>query len=246
MTGFLGKLPTVGDFITRSLPTAIADTWMDLTDDAFALGAREGGPDWYEDCQDAPPLCFALAPGALGETGWIGQLRPSLDSFGRSYPFTVLRPLPRPVPVLAAPTLLSRWFTKTDITVLSAMEGSLTVDRLGTVLGGIGTTPSDEAAAAPLIPLQFPAESVQGWVGPVGAGDGAGKLAWYEMLLTEILTENGAPTLWWQLPAGDAVERVALLRGMPGPEGFRAFLSGDWDQRTDTTRTGNGDGEVTA
>ncbi|MDF1791795.1 MAG: type VI secretion system-associated protein TagF [Thalassobaculaceae bacterium] len=230
MTGFLGKLPTVGDFITRNLPDAIGNAWMDLADGAFAVGARQDGADWYETCQDAPPLCFALAPGALGGTGWVGLLRPSLDSFGRSYPFTVLSPLPRAVPVLAAPLRLTRWFAKTDIAVLSAMEGSLTVERLGTVLAGIAAAPVEASADTPLVPLQFPGESVQGWIGPVGAGDGADKRAWYEMLLTEVLAEKGAPTLWWQLQAGDAPGRAALLRGMPGSEGFRTFLTGDWSR----------------
>jgi type VI secretion system protein ImpM len=238
MTGFLGKLPTVGDFVARNLPDPIVEAWMDLTDAAFALGARRDGADWYESCQEARPLCFALAPGALvagelapstlGEDGWFGLLRPSLDSFGRSYPFTVMSPLPRAVPVLGVPTRMHRWFAKTDIATLSAMEGSLTVDHLSRVLEGIVTAPEPGHEDAPLVPLQFTNESVQGWFSPLGAEDGTGNLAWYEMLVTEILGKTGAPTLWWPLSTGDMPGPAALLRGMPGPEGFREFLKGDW------------------
>lgn len=244
MTGFLGKLPTVGDFIARNLPAAVNTVWMDLTDAAFTLGAQRDGADWYETCQDLPPLCFTLAPGALGSSGWIGLLRPSLDSFGRSYPFTVLAPLPRTVPLLSVPDRLGRWFAKVDIAVLSAMEGSLTVDRLGAVLGEIGATMTGGAPPVSPVRLQFGRESVQGWEGPVGIGDEAGKLAWYEMLLTEILSEKTPPTLWWQLPVGDAAPSSALLRGMPGPDPFRALLAGDWSRRE--TLKAAGPSEVSA
>jgi|GEM_PF-879328 len=234
MTGFLGKLPTVGDFISRNLPNVVTTGWMNLTDDALALGARRAGADWYEGCQDEPALCFALAPKALSESGWIGLLRPSVDSFARSYPFTVLAPLPRGVPCLAAPEALHAWYAKADIAVLSALEGSLTVERLGAVLGeiaaGLETAPDPACPAARLAPLQFDGESVQGWTAPAGSDDEAGKRAWYEMLLTEILSETDAPTLWWQLPAADAYPAGALLRRLPGPETFRALIAGDWRQ----------------
>lgn len=225
MTGFLGKLPTVGDFISRNLPSVATTGWMDMTDAALALGVQRDGADWYETRQDAPALRFVLAPGALSDGGWIGQLRPSLDSFGRSYPITVLAPLPRALPLLAAPRRLASWFAKADIAVLSALEGSLTVERLGTVLGEIAVTPAEETAAANLVPLQFGGESVQGWSGPVGADDGAGKRAWYEMLLTDILSDRHAPTLWWEAD-GTGMPGI-LLRDLPTPQIFRALLAGD-------------------
>ena len=235
MTGFLGKLPTVGDFITRNLQDAIGNAWMDRTDAAFTYGIRQDGAEWYERCQDLQPLCFALAPGALGNTGWLGLLRPSLDSFGRSYPVTVLTPLPLDMSVLAAPSRMRRWFAKTDIAVLAAMEGSLTIDRLSTVLEGVGALPEQDDDRRSSAPLLFKDEAVQGWVSPLGTEDGAWRLAWYEVLLTEILAETGAPTLWWTLPHGDLLGRVALLRGMPGPKGFHELLKGEWKRCEDDT-----------
>ncbi len=242
MTGFLGKLPTVGDFVSRGVPTVLETTWMDLTDSAFALGARRGGADWYETCQDAAPLCFALAPGALGTAAWIGLLRPSLDSFGRSYPFTVLAQVPEGVPLLAVPTRLARWFARVDIAVLSAMEGSLTVDRLGAVLAEIGATPPQPGPPSQPVRLQFGRESVQGWRGPVGLGDDAGTIAWYEMLLSEILCEEATPTLWWQLAAGGASTPSALLRTMPDASAFRSFLAGEWPRNDSPAATDAAEG----
>ena len=230
MTGFLGKLPTVGDFITRNLPSDVADAWMDLVDSAFTIATRGAGQDWYEAHQDRPPLRFSLAPNAITAGGWVGLLRPSLDSFGRSYPITVLAPLPEGLPCLSAPRLLKRWYDRADIALLSAMEGSLTVDRLVEVLSKIAPSPDAGVleAAQWVAPLHGDDESVHGWIGPGLHEDGAGSLDWYEMLLSGTLPEYGTPTLWWHPPHGEAGNRVLLLRSRPSPWTFRGLLDGSW------------------
>ena len=233
MTGFLGKLPTVGDFIARGLDRSVSDAWFKLCDAALAVGSGTH-QDWYATCQGRPALCFSLAPGALtgdDDPGWVGVLRPSLDSFGRSYPVAVLAPLPAGLTPLAAPRVLARWYERADLAVLSALEGALTVDRLVEVLATIAPAPGQTGSPAGNrpVPLHFGRESVHGWGGFSPGPTDVGRLEWTEMLLTELLSGQSAPTLWWHPGmTGDAEGGGVLLRALPKADVFRALLDDSW------------------
>ena len=71
-TGWYGKLPANGDFITRRLPPSFIEPW-DAWLNAMLLGSRERmGAGWRDAFLSAPAWRFVLAPGVLGEQGWAG------------------------------------------------------------------------------------------------------------------------------------------------------------------------------
>jgi type VI secretion system protein ImpM len=94
-TGWYGKLPANGDFVTRRLPAAFIEPW-DAWLNAMIAGSRERlGAEWREAFLSAPVWRFVLAPGVIGPQGWAGLIMPSVDSVGRYFPLTVASGLPQ-------------------------------------------------------------------------------------------------------------------------------------------------------
>ena len=85
--GFLGKLPSRGDFVDRGVDRATRLLWSDWLDETVAawrdaIGAR--WPEWY---LEMPIWRFAVAGGGAPISG---ILMPSEDKVGREHPLVVL------------------------------------------------------------------------------------------------------------------------------------------------------------
>lgn len=93
-TGWYGKLPASGDFVTRRLPPSFIEPW-DAWLNSMLSGSRERmGDAWRAAFLSAPAWRFVLAPGVIGQQGWAGLIAPSVDSVGRYFPLTVASALP--------------------------------------------------------------------------------------------------------------------------------------------------------
>ena len=93
-TGWYGKLPASGDFVTRRVHPAFIEQW-DAWLNAMLAGSRERlGEGWRDTFLSAPSWRFVIAPGIIGLNGWAGLLVPSVDSVGRYFPLTVVCALP--------------------------------------------------------------------------------------------------------------------------------------------------------
>ena len=114
-TGWFGKLPTSGDFVTRRVHPSFIEPW-DAWLNAMLAGSRERlGNAWRDAFLSAPAWRFVLAPGVIGADGWAGVIMPSVDSVGRYFPLTVVSQLP--VQGLDAVTTLFRahnWYAEVE------------------------------------------------------------------------------------------------------------------------------------
>jgi len=89
--GFYGKIPALGDFVTRSLPreqTSVVDEWMQ--EGLFAL--RSITENWLDSYLVAPVWQFALPAGMWSAAPLCGLLMPSVDRVGRYFPFFTCAP----------------------------------------------------------------------------------------------------------------------------------------------------------
>ena len=93
MPGWFGKMPNVGDFVSRRLPDGFVRRWDAWLQAGLALARAESGEAWLDGYLVAPVRRFWIAPGLLGPPAWAGVLMPSVDRVGRHFPFTLATPL---------------------------------------------------------------------------------------------------------------------------------------------------------
>jgi len=86
--GFFGKLPWLGDFVTRDLPVSFVTPWDGWLQAGMAA-TRDGlGEAWVDRFLTAPIWRFLLPAGCAGPA-MAGVLMPSVDRVGRSFPLTI-------------------------------------------------------------------------------------------------------------------------------------------------------------
>jgi type VI secretion system protein ImpM len=126
--GWFGKIPALGDFVSRRLPEEFIEAWDEwLSEELFA--AREKlGEDWLECYLKAPIWRFALMPGALDTRPWFGVLMPSVDRVGRQFPLTFAASF------APAAETLGRWWSELIAVALRAKEHDCDADALESAL----------------------------------------------------------------------------------------------------------------
>ncbi|MBP7000315.1 type VI secretion system-associated protein TagF [Amaricoccus sp.] len=84
MTGFFGKIPASGDFVSWNLPRSFTDRW-DCWFSAELLARPDVGP------LDPRAWRFVVPAGVFGDQPVAGVWRMSEDRAGRRYPFVIAR-----------------------------------------------------------------------------------------------------------------------------------------------------------
>ena len=140
-TGFYGKIPATGDFVSRGLPGDFVRSWDRWV--AVHLAPLQLSGAWPEHVG----LRFILGPDASGPMA--GVALPGRDKAGRRFPLTVATPLPASVATVAAAGC--PWFETVEIVAGAALRGELGADALG-----------EELAAIPFEPSSVEGEGVRG------------------------------------------------------------------------------------
>ncbi|HEX4596733.1 MAG TPA: type VI secretion system-associated protein TagF [Burkholderiaceae bacterium] len=89
LAGWFGKIPALGDFVARRLPTQFIDAWDHWLSTEIVATREALGSDWAASYLKAPTWRFALTPGVLDASTWYGVLTPSIDRVGRHFPLTL-------------------------------------------------------------------------------------------------------------------------------------------------------------
>jgi type VI secretion system protein ImpM len=125
--GVFGKLPSLGDFITRGLPASFTDPWhawlvRGLADARTILGDR------FEPAyMSAPVWRFALPCGVAGPDAATGIFLPSVDAVGRLFPLTLAVTAATPFP-FSALLAAAEWFEKLEEAGRGALSENFEVD----------------------------------------------------------------------------------------------------------------------
>ncbi|ALQ09902.1 MULTISPECIES: type VI secretion system-associated protein TagF [Pseudoalteromonas] len=88
--GYLGKVPSLGDFVQDNVSKAFSEHWEQWLQAAIAVSKEQLGEAWQDNYLVAPVWHFALSPNIVGDNGVMGTIIPSMDAVGRHYPFTLL------------------------------------------------------------------------------------------------------------------------------------------------------------
>jgi type VI secretion system protein ImpM len=130
IAGWYGKLPCLGDFASRRLPTefiAIWDAWLQRSIAASREHLREG---WLDAFLKSPMWRFVLGQGVCGEPAWAGLLVPSVDKVGRYFPLTFALPLDSANASIAGALASQPWYAGLERAALAALTVDFSVDSL--------------------------------------------------------------------------------------------------------------------
>jgi type VI secretion system protein ImpM len=227
LIGWHGKLPTVGDFVTRRLDTEFVSNWDNWISRGLTDLRSHSGNRWVDDYLRSPTWRFLLTPGFLppplhAET-WVGVVMPSVDRVGRYYPLTLASPLTAVPDSSEGRTALWEWLQSLEDLAIDALEGDWSIEALEGKLLSLGLPPNPAGAIVKkgnglygsLWPMEgVESKSMESFFGASSMGaktsDKQGCCVWYgradaadpRILLTLSLEDSLAP-LWCDELAGD-------------------------------------------
>jgi len=132
--GFYGKLPILGDFVSRRLPHDFIRCWDSWLQNAIANSKAQLGAQWLEYYLTSPVWRFVLSPGIFGNRAWAGVVISSVDRVGRYFPFTIALAIEEIQGVLLTTPSISRWFVEIEEVALTVLDKDLSVNEIDKLL----------------------------------------------------------------------------------------------------------------
>jgi type VI secretion system protein ImpM len=216
--GYIGKIPSKGDFIKEGVPSEFASQFHDWQQAVLAVSREQLSDSWVELFLNAPIWHFTLDKNFTGDATYIGTLIPSVDAAGRYFHFSVLRP----VRGRAIDYWENRaWTQLTERLALEVLGDDFLFDQwhqqlkeMDEGLDGIETTSHnaeivDPSTANPV--FRFSDSFNQ------------------RVLLNHILAATANQSCFWWTDGADAVESsMVITNGFPSIGQFSAMLDGNW------------------
>ncbi|MDD1622812.1 MAG: type VI secretion system-associated protein TagF [Methylococcaceae bacterium] len=227
VTGFYGKLPSHGDFLSRRLPRQFIEPWDQWLQGGLAASREQLGKAWLNTFLVSPIWEFALAPGLCGEDAWAGVMMPSVDKVGRYFPLTLVAKVDR--------GRLTRlfdpgcgWFDALAELALSTLEYDFDLHAFDRQLEHLNVAEflvaEDDTSLTP---------------------GGSGRMAFQFLLDNERDTPQAFAVLgnrlcerflagcsYWRSSETEDTKPVLLLcEGLPPIDAYIGFLNGDWPPR---------------
>lgn len=223
--GLYGKLPARGDFVLRHLGPEFVSAWDAWISGSIVASSKALGSTWLQRFLMAPPWRFALAPGIVGTSGWLGVMVTSADAVGRAFPLTVAAELPPgtglgrlvgdPGPALARMERLA----------LSLIEGLTDLDRAGAAIAGLGADAVRDASTA--VP-RTPVDGAGGAATTAGVGWATYGRPQDSVAVRLTVIGRSASferrSLWWHEGWRGGAPCTLVFDGLPAAALFPAFL----------------------
>jgi type VI secretion system ImpM family protein len=192
LAGWFGKIPALGDFVTRRLPSTFVDPWDEWLS-AQLVAAQDALADaWLSTYREAPIWRFALMAGAIDRGRWYG-VWPSFDRVGRQFPLTIA------VSSQFGADTARRWWAAFVATGRRAAEPSCDADGVDAALRAFL---GDQAT------IEDCAEPFERRIAPVLASMGQGSSLWWPWFAED--PAGAAPRTFDGLPRGE--DFLELLR----------------------------------
>ena len=226
--GLYGKLPILGDFVSRRLPASFVQTWDAWIQEALSASRAQLDSEWLEVYLTSPIWRFVLSPGNCGDKASAGILMPSVDKVGRYYPLTLAAVLDDQAALPYLFVVAAAWFDALEQLALSALEDDVTLDDFDRKL-------QDQLLSLPLVTTRDHKErnglENDRW-------DAAIRIEMERLeQVPEALIELGTCLLTrffsgyslWCTNGSELVNPSLLVyKGLPPPAGFSELLTGRW------------------
>ena len=231
VTGWYGKLPSLGDFASRRLAPSFVEPWDDWLAGGLAAWREQSPEGWLEAYLASPSWRFVLMPGCLpggpggqgGDTcAWAGVLMPSVDRVGRYFPLTLVRRLPGLPADLQQLDGLLRWLHRLDDLALDVLHDDWTVEQLEAELPRLGhwAPPESLAPASAALRLALPGPGAM-----VELDAGLGVAALLAAAAQQGLLDALHGQALWLSDDGTGAPVLRITNGLPPGAAFPAFLT---------------------
>jgi type VI secretion system protein ImpM len=224
--GLYGKIPSLGDFVTRRLPRSFIAPWETWMQEVITNSRDQLGDIWLEHYLTSPMWRFALSPGICGEQAWAGILMPSVDRVGRYYPFTLAAQLEPEGNLFRFLERAETWYAHLEQLALSCLEDEFSMQALEQQL---------ENAEIPFIEslaLSTPSQSKplnNAWQANLDSP--ASLTTLYPRLLPHLMRKLlFAYSLWWTEGSERIAPSLLVCQGLPQMRGISGMIDGAWSQ----------------
>ena len=126
-SGYFGKVPTHGDFVTNGLPREIVDALDLWLRQAMRESQQQLGRGWLDAFLVAPVWRLALAPGLAGPDPVIGVMMPSVDRIGRYFPLVIAAPLTGRALTADRMAQATPWYDMAEALALSTLDADFSL-----------------------------------------------------------------------------------------------------------------------
>lgn len=214
MSGFFGKIPSHGDFVTRELPRAFLDVWDRWLQECIAASKTQLGEGWLDVYLTSPIWRFAISPGICGSSAWAGVLMPSVDRVGRYFPLTIATALEADVNALLVPGAMDDWLDGVEAVALRALDD----DKFDAA----AVQAALAATAEPRLTARQP--ELTGGLGTAWSialcGASSDRLA-ADVAAALVARHSPQFSVWW---TGGQDATAAVVAGLPEAQSFVAWL----------------------
>jgi type VI secretion system protein ImpM len=222
--GFYGKIPALGDFVSRRLPRSFIAPWETWLQEAMASSRDRLGEVWLDLYLTSPLWRFALSPGICGEQAWAGVLMPSVDRVGRYYPFTLAGRLDPATNLFHFLEREEAWYARLETLALSCLEDGFTIEALEQQLRA-AEIPQVESVSTPLSSQEKPLNNA--WHSQLDTPASLG--AFYPRFLPYLMKKMlFAYSLWWTEGSEKIEPSLLISQGLPQIRGACGLIDGAW------------------
>ena len=229
IAGWYGKIPCLGDFISRRLPADFINEWDLWLQHGMAASRVQLGEQWLDLYLTGPIWRFVLMPGVCGTAQgiWSGVLMPSVDRVGRHFPLTIaLLNDPRPEMML---------------TVFSAQRWYATLERIALATLNVNALPDDlernladnPFSALEPSPRRHEAQELAAWWRHASNSPPKTFMLPTETSLPDLLEEAAEDILtasalgksfWWTVSSEAGPTQLRCFMGLPPENHFASML----------------------
>jgi type VI secretion system protein ImpM len=231
VTGYYGKVPTNGDFVSRGLPINFINPWDIWLQKAIYTSRQQLGEKWLSFYMTSPLYSFILSPGICGERAWLGILMPSVDKVGRHYPMTIGLMNNAATNIFEALIKYGDWFKEAGLMALSCLKEEFILDSFYLHISQLA--PND--AAHPPKRTNTPLAQMNNFSFPAAFRKPIRSISDVPDILPALfgklpIDHCSTYSVWWTEGSDHVSPSLLICAGLPPVDGFVAMFDGKWNE----------------